>query len=510
MEPMSRRHALQLGGLGLAAAAAGAFGLGRELTSSSTTGGGGVGGGPLVEPAVLRSSGGELQLELTAARGPVRLAGRSATALTYNGCIPGPTLYLRPGDRLRLRLINRLDAPTNLHTHGLHVSPAGNGDNVFVSIGPGESFDYYHRLPADHPPGVFWYHPHLHHLVADQLFGGLCGAIVVQDHEPVAVAHDRVLMISDITLDRSGAVAPVSQMQRMAGREGDLILVNGQLRPELSARPGERERWRVVNACTSRFLRLRLDGQRLQLLGIDSGRFPSPKDVDEVSLAPGNRADLLVTAAEGSSTLRTLPVDRGRGAGMGTFAGREPEVALATLRVAGAAVAEPAPVPAQPAPADLRGSAVVARRRLTFAMGMGGGMGQGGGMGGGGMGQRGMGGSGSGGMGGGAGMRLTIDGRQFDPARVDQSVRIGTVEEWTIGNTSTMDHPFHLHVWPMQLIDDNGRAMPEPTWQDVVVVPAGGQVTVRIRFDAFPGRTVYHCHILDHEDLGMMGVIEGG
>ena len=488
MQPISRRRALQLGGLGLAAAVAGGIGLGRELTSGTgADGGGGAGGGPLAEPAVLRSSGGELQLQLEAAQGPVRLAGRSATALTYNGGAPGPTLYLRPGDRLRLRLVNRLGAPTNLHTHGLYVSPVGNGDNVFVAVAPGESFDYDYRLPADHPPGVFWYHPHLHHLVADQLFGGLCGAIVVQDPEPVPVARERVLVISDITLDRSGAVAQVSQMQRIAGREGDLVLVNGQLRPGLQARPGERQRWRVVNACTSRFLRLRLDGQRLQLLGIDSGRFPSSKEVGEVLLAPGNRADLLVTAAGGSSSLRTLAVDRGRGAGMGDTAGRELEVSLATLRVAGTAVAEPDPVPAQPAPVDLRGSDVAARRRLTFAMGMGGG-----------------------GMGGGMGMNFTIDGREFDPARVDQRVRLGTVEEWTIGNTSPMDHPFHLHVWPMQLIDDNGRAVAEPTWRDVVVVPAGGQVTVRVRFDTFPGRTVYHCHILDHEDLGMMGVLEAG
>ncbi len=496
MQPISRRRVLQLGGLGLAAAVTGGIGLGRELSSRGTSGNG-AGGEPWSEPAVLRSSGGELHVQLEASRGSVRLAGRSATALTYNGGSPGPTLHLRPGDRLRIHLVNRLDAPTNLHTHGLHVSPVGKADNVFVSVGPGESFDYDYRLPVDHPPGVFWYHPHLHQLVADQLFGGLCGAIVVEDPDPVPVTRERVLVISDITLDRSGAVAEVSPMQRMAGREGDLVLVNGRLRPELSARPGERERWRVVNACTSRFLRLCLDGQRLQLLGLDSGRLASPKDVDEVSLAPGNRADLLVTAAAGHAQLRTLRVDRGRRAGMGTAAFREPEVSLATLRIAGAAARSPGPVPAQPAPADLRGAAVANRRRLTFAMGMGGGGGMG----------RGMGtGAGMGGM----GMSFTIDGREFDPARVDQSVRLGTVEEWTIGNTSPMDHPFHLHVWPMQLIDDGSRALPEPTWQDVVVVPAGGQVTVRIRFNTFPGRTVYHCHILDHEDLGMMGVVEAG
>jgi FtsP/CotA-like multicopper oxidase with cupredoxin domain len=275
-------------------------------------------------------------------------------------------------------------------------------------------------------------------------------------------------------------------MQRMAGREGELVLVDGQANPVLSARPGERERWRVVNACTSRFLRLRLDGGRMDLLGIDSGRLATPTSPAEVLLAPGNRADLLVTAAPGGAVLRTAPYDRGRVAGMGGGTGTASTVDLVTLRVAGTAVAEPGAVPQGAAPDDLRGSEVAARRRLTFAMGMGG---------------AGM---------GGAGMGFTIDGREFDAGRVDQSVPLGAVEEWTIVNTSAMDHPFHLHVWPMQLVEENRTAVAEPTWRDVVNVPAAGSVTVRIRFDTFPGRTVYHCHILDHEDLGMMGVVEVG
>ena len=113
------------------------------------------------------------------------------------------------------------------------------------------------------------------------------------------------------------------------------------------------------------------------------------------------------------------------------------------------------------------------------------------------------------GMGGGGGMTFGFDGREFDPERVDQTVTLGAVEEWTIANTSPMDHPFHLHVWPMQVVaaadmDPTGR----PDWRDVVIVPARGQVTVRIRFADFAGRTVYHCHVLDHEDQGMMGIID--
>ncbi|WP_157835709.1 multicopper oxidase domain-containing protein, partial [Arthrobacter sp. TB 26] len=119
-------------------------------------------------------------------------------------------------------------------------------------------------------------------------------------------------------------------------------------------------------------------------------------------------------------------------------------------------------------------------------------------------------GAGSGGMGGGMGgvMRFSINGREFSESRTDTIVAAGTVEEWTLVNTSPMDHPFHLHVWPMQLIEDNGRAVDAVIMRDVVNVRANGRATVRVAFRDFSGRSVYHCHILDHEDLGMMGVIE--
>jgi FtsP/CotA-like multicopper oxidase with cupredoxin domain len=479
MRPISRRRALQLGGLGLLSAAVGGTGLlwpQGALLGPAT-------GGKLAEPETLRSADGLLQVRLEAADGPVTVSGRKATALSYNGSLPGPTLRLRPGDRLQVKLVNRLAAPTNLHVHGLHVSPEGHGDNVFVAVQPGESFAYDYQLPDDHPPGVYWYHPHHHGLVADQVFGGLYGAIVVEDPAKLPVARERVLVVSDITLDASGRLRQPSPMARMMGREGKLVLVNGQTRPTLSVRPGERERWRIVNACVARYVRLRLDGQRLDLLGIDSGRYATPRRIDEVVLATGNRADLLVTAAEGTSALEVLGVDRGSLGGMMGGAPSGDVGTIAALQVTGAAVAaQPAP-PAQPAARDLRGTEPTMRRRLVFAVGMGGGMGPG-------------------------GMSFTIDGREFDPDRVDQTVTPGAVEEWTIANTSPMDHPVHLHVWPMQIVAAAGRAVDDVRWRDVVNIPAGSEVTVRIAFDKFGGRTVYHCHILDHEDNGMMGVVE--
>ncbi|MGD9529523.1 multicopper oxidase family protein [Pseudonocardia sp.] len=487
--PISRRRALQLGGLGLAATVVGGAGLAAAAGSRFSP----TPGAELSEPAVLRSTGGLLQVRLEAAEQRVPLAGGEATILGYNGGLPGPTLRLHPGDRLRVDLANRLGEATNLHVHGLHVSPQGNGDNSFLAVQPGDTFAYEFRLPPDHPPGVYWYHPHHHGTVADQIFGGLYGAIIVDDPVSIPVTRERVLVVSDISVDDTGRIQQPSPMAQMMGREGELVLVNGQRRPRLHAGPRDRERWRIVNACTARYLRLRLDGQQMQLLGIDSGHFAEPRAVEEFVLTTGNRADLLVTTAAGTAELRALPVDRGGMTGMmgGMMGGRGPggtafpteePVTLADLEVAGPAAVPLPAVPARAAARDLRAEPVATRRRITFAMGMGAGMGM--------------------------GMTFTIDGKRFDPDRIDQLVAAGTVEEWTVVNTSPMDHPLHLHVWPMQLIARTGRPVTEPTWQDVVNVPARSDVTLRVAFDHFTGRTVYHCHVLDHEDRGMMAVLE--
>lgn len=486
MRTISRREALLLGGLGIAGTAAGAAGLYWTLTSLS----GPVTAGELTQPQEERSADGQLHVRLEAGPGQIQLAGRAASAIGYNGGIPGPTLRLRGGDILKIKLVNNLVQPTNLHVHGLHVSPEGNGDNVFVSVESGGTFDYEYRLPKDHPPGVYWYHPHHHGTVADQIFAGLFGAIIIEDPEAIKTSAERVLVISDTTLDPLGNIPAVPAMERMIGREGELILVNGQTNPQLQGRPGERERWRIVNACVARHLRLRLDGQQLQLLGIDSGRFREPEEVEELLLAPGNRADLLVTAATGDSVLRALYQNRGSMPGMmgprpgpRRHADQPDGIALATFRISGEPAAPLTAVPSHQGLADLRSSVVAARRQIVLDVGMG--------------------------MGGGPGMmRFMINGREFSEARTDTTVTAGTLEEWTLTNASPMDHPFHLHIWPMQIIEENGQAVETVRWQDVVNVPANGRVRVRVAFKDFRGRSVYHCHILDHEDLGMMSVIE--
>ncbi|MET4780385.1 multicopper oxidase family protein [Glaciihabitans sp. UYNi722] len=485
MDPISRRTALTLGGVGGALVLAGGAGLvwdwstTGQSTSPSTPS---PSGKMLTQPELIRSANGLLEVALTASRSPITISGTTVDALSYNGSLPGPTLLVHPGDTIKVALANRLDDPTNLHTHGLHVSPEGSSDNVLRRIDAGTTADYRYEIPADHPPGAFWYHPHHHGMAAAQVFGGLYGAIIVEDPTPIPATTERVLIVSDITFDASGTIAVASQMDRMSGREGTTVLLNGQVGATMNAHPGDRERWRIINACTSRYLDLRLDGQTLHLLGNDSGRFATPRRVDSLTLMPGNRADVLVTLAAGTSVLQAHPVDRGTPAGMmGGNTQSGDTATLATVHVSGAEPTTSFPPPPTSSPRDIRSQPIAGKRTLTFAMG-GSGMG-------------------------GSTMGFTIDGRGFDASRVDQTVAAGTVEEWTIVNTSPMDHPFHLHVWPMQVIEIGGNASLTPTWQDVVNVPAHSRSRVRIAFEDFTGTTVYHCHILDHEDNGMMGII---
>jgi FtsP/CotA-like multicopper oxidase with cupredoxin domain len=484
MERITRRTAITLGGVGAVFVVAGGAGLLSQLSTNSgspSSASTEPTGDEFAQPKLIRSANGVLDVALTASPSAVVVGGVTVNALTYNGSLPGPTLVVRPGDTMTVSLANHLTDPTNLHTHGLHVSPDGSSDNVFRRIDAGATAQYRYEIPADHPPGVFWYHPHHHGTAAQQVFGGLYGAIIVDDTTPIPATAERVLIVSDLTFDSAGTIATASQMDRMRGREGSTVLLNGQVNASISAHPGDRERWRIVNACTSRYLDLRLDGQSMQLLGNDSGRFGSPRTVSSIRLMPGNRADVLVTIAAGTSVLQAQPVDRGSAGGMGGGNASSASVTnLATLNVSGP-VAAAFPPPPRSEPRDLRAQPLAGQRTLTLAMG-------------------------GAGMGGG-GMRFTIDGRAFDAARVDQSVTLGAIEEWTIVNTSTMDHPFHLHVWPMQVIEIGGQTIETPTWQDVVNVPAGSQSRVRIAFEDFTGTAVYHCHILDHEDNGMMGVI---
>lgn len=312
---------------------------------------------------------------------------------------------------------------------------------------------------------------------------GLAGVVIVRgelDQIPeIAASPESVLVLQDFDLDSEGLPVEPSLRERVQGREGGLVTVNGLFNPVISI---QREGWlrlRIVNACSSRFHHLRLEEHPLYVIGTDGGALPAPEERDRVLLTPGERAEVMVRGDRpgGSFRLVGLPYSRG-GVGMGP-PDMPGELTLATVQYQGEADqtwdlpanlirVDPLPKP------DLR---------RTFHLGGGMGMGM---------------------MAG--GMAFTINGQAFDPGRIDTRVRLGTVEDWEFINDSVMDHPMHIHTNPFQVIGADGT--PIPAWKDVVLVRARSRQRVRLKFQDFTGVTLYHCHILVHEDFGMMGAVE--
>src|SRR5205809_4573301 len=217
--------------------------------------------------------------------------GAPVRAWGYNGQIPGPTLEGRVGDVLEVRFTNRLEQSTNIHWHGLRVPAAMDGTEMVQSpVAPGETFTYRFRLPD---AGTFWYHPHSNETV--QLEMGLYGALIVRaDGEPQLDA-ERVLVLDDVRLDKSGHIAAFGGIvEHHDGREGDTRLVNGIAEPVLTIAAGQIERWRVVNASSARYIRLSVGGAPFRILGTDGGLIEAPVTVTDVLLATADRVDIAV------------------------------------------------------------------------------------------------------------------------------------------------------------------------------------------------------------------------
>ncbi|MBZ5677711.1 MAG: multicopper oxidase family protein [Acidobacteriia bacterium] len=451
-----------------------------------------------------------VDVALEARQGRMRVAGRTAYLYGYNGQVPGPMIEARPGDHMRVRFRNGLVEPTNIHYHGLHVSPSGNADNVMLRIPAGESFTYEFDLPASHRGGTFWYHPHVHESVARQISRGLAGVFIIRgelDQIPeIASAPEAVLVLQDFSLSSHGDPLEPNMMERMMGREGSLVTANGEISPALLIQRDGWLRLRILNASSSRFHRIQLEEHPLHVIATDGGALAAPEERDEILLLPGERAEVMVRGNRPAGQYRLLshPYNRGgmmgmgmrMGRGMGSgmmgagmmgmgMMGRSPGLSpgplvLATLSYRGRA-AKTWNLPRQLVRIDPLPKPTVYR---TFQLGGGMGMGM-------------M----MGGM-----MSFTINGRTFDPDRIDTRAELNTVEEWEFVNSSMMDHPMHIHTNPFQVMDPDGGAA--RSWKDMVLVRAGDRVRVRTAFRDFTGAAMYHCHILDHEDLGMMGRLE--
>jgi suppressor of ftsI len=422
------------------------------------------------EPPVLASSAGVLRVSLTPKPTRVSVAGGRAMLMVYNGLYIPPTLRVRPGDTIRLRLTNALAQPTNLHTHGLTVSPRGNSDNVLLEVAPGQIQDYQIRLPPDQPPGLYWYHPHAHGFSDMQVRNGMSGAIIVDgllDPFPT-LRHlpERLLLLKDIQIENGRVV------HRDIGKN-TIRTINGIVNPVIVLRPGETELWRIGNIGADLYYSLTLDGHHFQVVARDGNRRAGLTTQDTLSLSPGARTAVLVTAgAPGVYLLRTGEINTGS-------EGNEYEgTVMATVRVEGSP-ATPVALPHALLPVeDLRGK-VTNRRTIVFTEST-------------------------------DGDTMFVDGKQFDMNRTDVRVKLGAIEEWTIRNDSDELHSFHIHQGPFQLAEINGVPQPADDHRDVVDVPIRGEVKVVIPFTnpLIVGRFVYHCHILAHEDKGMLATIE--
>ena len=476
----------------LAAAGAGAVLVGNRLWKRT------ISSQPLPQSSVnlsplYQSSDGLLELDLEAREHPVNLGGKQAYLLTYNGQIPAPRLEAKPGDKVRIHFTNHLSQPTNIHYHGLHIPITGNADNVFLKIEPGEKLTYEFQIPPNHPSGTFWYHPHLHGLVAEQLFGGLAGLFILRgelDEIPeIKAAKEEFLVLQDFSLDRDGRPMGGAHLPLMAGREGLILAVNGQVNPTFLLPANGLLRLRILNASTSRFYRLMIENHPFYQIATDGGALNEPIEVNELLLTPGQRAEVLVPGERepGQYRLLNLPYDRGsmgmmgggmiRGRGMMGSNDRGDSIALATFNY-------DSPVQTLVLPTKLASVTTLPEpqtvRRFELNHGMSPAV----------------------------GMAFLINGEPYEGDRLDTKVKLNTIEDWEIINTGVMDHPFHVHGNAFQVISRDGQPESLPAWRDTVLVRRGETVRIRIPFRDFVGKTVYHCHILDHEDLGMMANLE--
>ena len=417
--------------------------------------------------------------------------GRSTAVLTYNGASPGPTIVATEGDRVRIRFENRIPGqPSTIHWHGLPV-PADQDGNPMDPVASGADRLYEFTLPEG-CAGSYWYHPHPHEFTAEQVARGLAGAFIVQPRsDPLpAGLEDHVLMFTDLRIDADGRMMEWTAADMMNGRLGDHVLVNGRRNPVLAAAPGATLRLRLFNATNARFLRLAFDGLPMTLIGTDGGLLGAPvADLAELLLTPGERAEAIVQMpayAGAQIALRMLAHDRGAMTGSMSASTQSSVLALRTQGAPRTPVVLPATlrqVTPLPAPQAYK------RVELTERMGM-----MGGGV-----------------MGGGVmGAQFLLNGRSFDMNRVDWTSIAGQVEQWEFVNRSSMDHPMHIHGTQFQVTETEVGTARTPAaylaWKDTVVVPRGATVRLRIRFD-LPGLRMVHCHILEHEAQGMMGVL---
>lgn len=409
--------------------------------------------------------------ELTAQEGTTELLpGKPAQTWGYNGSYLGPTLRATRGERVRVEVRNELDEVTTVHWHGMHV-PARFDGGPHQPIEPGQTWSPHWRI--DQPAATLWYHPHPHGETENQVNQGLSGLFLLEDPGNRAAARlphaygvdDIPVIVQDKRFDGDGQV--------QSGGLGEDVLVNGTYGPHLDVTT-EKVRLRLLNASVKRVFDLGFsDNRDLTLVGTDDGLVPRPVAMKRVRLSPGERAEVVVDVRPGErAVLRSYETDLGAGAIGARFDGSKDEFDVLQLRAADRLRASP-DLPTRLAPApdlDTRNAPL-----RTFEL-----------------------------------SGRTINGKSMDMSRIDATVKVDTTEIWKVTNTDGEYHNFHVHDTRFEVLAVDGAA-PGPAlsgWKDTVFLPPGTTARLALRFtDYTDAETPYmfHCHLLQHEDAGMMG-----
>ena len=426
----------------------------------------------------------EISLDARIAR--VEIApGQNVDAWTYNGGIPGPLIRLRVGDRLIVHFTNALPEPTTVHWHGLRVPLRMDGVPGVSQppVKPGESFTYDFIVPD---AGLFWYHPHV--MSAAQVGFGLYGALLVEDPDDgVNVEDELVMVLSDIALNDRGALESAEaggSIANVFGREGPHVLLNGRKESMLQVRSDAPQRWRIVNAAKSRYFNLDLGGVMFRQIGGDGGLQEYASERDMLLLAPGERADVIVTPrlkTGESIVLRSVLVNRG----LFTFEGRFPYDELLTLTGANVPPYSGPPPPAVRRTIEPLPLAGATKVDLELALDQPPD----------------------------AAPEYSIRGQLYSARHKTLGARIGETQVWTVTNSTKWSHPLHLHGFFFQVLDDKGAPVRPLAWKDTVDIPFEKTVHLAVRFDdreGVSGAWMLHCHVLDHAEAGLMGSVQVG
>lgn len=449
-------------------------------TVLAACGGGGSNPTPVAfsNPPELVSKDGRLDGTLTVGPAQLTVAEEDVTFLgVYNGLYMPPVLRVQPGDVVRLKLRNTALVPTNVHYHGLNVSPLGAGDNVFLDIEPGVTFQYDMPIPADHPQGLFWYHPHFHPLVNMEIAGGLSGGMIVGNilapFPALADIPERVMLLKDLKTEDG---QPVEDPDPGGPTKHT---INGLYKPQIDMQPGQLEFWRIGNIGANIYYQISLGTQPFYIIAQDGNLQNQIVQTDTLVLPPGKRFEVLVYGPKaGSYPLRAAPFNTGPDGD--SYPGQR----LATVISKGPSVA-PIPLPSTfPVIRDLRDDPIDEKRSIVFADTAN-------------------------------PNEFFINGKPYNHNCVDTVVKLGDIEEWTIQNTATEAHVFHIHQLDFQVTEINGVPQPFVGYQDTVNLPPAADDThpsvVRaiVPFDnpVIVGEFVYHCHIVQHADQGMMANI---